>query len=115
MESIEARLDKIEYHNRLLARMYEEEGKYPFYTLVIEHGLTEEEVKGVFSLCEEIQQKMHEQMEEGLLSRTSLLTHFVGMLDMKLKPIPTIKAIQTQEEKYENLMTELLSASPNYQ
>ncbi|WP_377891431.1 DUF1878 family protein [Alkalihalobacillus sp. R86527] len=112
MESIHERLDKIEYHNRLLARMYEENGKYPFYRLVIEQGLTEEEVEGVFHLCDEIQKKMHEQMEEGLLSRTSLLTHFVGMLDMKLKPLPTIKAIQSQEEKYTNLMTELLSASP---
>lgn len=112
MESLHARLDKIEYHNRLLAKMYDSNRSYPFYRMVIEEGLTEEEVESVFLLCDEIQQKMHEQMEEGLLSRTSLLTHFVGMLDIKLKPIPTIKAIKAQEEKYAELTEELLSASP---
>ncbi|WP_347552357.1 DUF1878 family protein [Pseudalkalibacillus hwajinpoensis] len=111
MESIHKRLDKIEFHMRLLAKM-KGEGEYPFYRLAIEQGLTEEEVSAVYQLCIEVNAKMHEQIEEGLLSRSSLLTHFVGMLNMKLEPLSAIKALRAQEEHYHELMETLLRLSP---
>ncbi len=111
MEAIHKRLDKIEFHMRLLAKM-KEEGNYPFYRMAIDRGLTEEELAEVFKLCAEVNQKMYEQIEEGLLSRSSLLTHFVGMLNMKLDPLSTIKALHAQEEHYRELMETLLRVSP---
>ncbi|QHA90491.1 DUF1878 family protein [Bacillus sp. N1-1] len=111
MEAIHKRLDRIEFHMRLLAKM-EEEGECPFYRLVIDRGLTEAEVSEVFQLCVEVNQKMHEQIEEGLLNRSTLLTHFVGMLNIKLDPLITIKALLAQEETYRELMETLLKVSP---
>ncbi len=111
MEAIHKRLDKIEFHMRLLAKM-KEEGEYPFYRIAIDRGLIEEELAEVYNLCAEVNQKMHEQIEEGLLSRSSLLIHFVGMLNMKLDPLATIKALHAQEEQYRELMETLLKISP---
>jgi len=111
MEAIHNRLDRIEFHMRLLAKM-EEEGEHPFYRLVIDRGLTEAEVAEVFQLCVEVNKKMHEQIEEGLLNRSTLLTHFVGMLNIKLDPLMTIKALLAQEETYRELMETLLKVSP---
>lgn len=111
MEAIHKRLDKIEFHMRLLAKM-KEEGEYPFYRMIIEQGLTEEELIEVYKLCAEVNKKMHEQVEEGLLNRSSLLTHFVGMLNIKLDPLSTIRALQAQEKIYQELMETLLKVSP---
>ncbi|TLS38054.1 DUF1878 family protein [Pseudalkalibacillus caeni] len=95
MDSITKRLERIEFHQRLLAKMHTME-KVPFYRLVIEKGLTEDEMNEVLDLCEEVNQRFKKQLEEGLVSHTTLLIHFVGMLNVKLAPKETVESLYEQ-------------------
>lgn len=95
MASIEERLKKIEYHQRLLLRMMQGHA-FPFFQLVIENGLSEEDVQDLINLCEELTRLMEEQKQAGYVSFTPLLTHFAGMLNPKLHPTKVIVALDEQ-------------------
>lgn len=95
MEDIEKRLKKVEYHQRLLLEMMQTK-KFPVYELIIKKGLTEEEVKELFNLCEELTLQYEQQKEEGFVYFIPLLTQFVRSINEKLDPEETIHALLGQ-------------------
>ncbi|RBW69334.1 hypothetical protein DS031_11895 [Bacillus taeanensis] len=112
MEFINERFKQVQFQQELLLKMVDRR-KYPFYSLVIERGLVEEEMKEVLSLCEEVNKGYEEMKEEGFVSYLPLLIHFVGMLNIKLEPKETIEALYYQGY-YRTLMVELKKLVPNY-
>lgn len=90
------RIATIKFHQRLLAKVISEE-KTAFYQLVIEKDLTEEEMLEVIQLVKQLQEQLEEQKEMGYVHFSSLLIHFAGMLNPKLKPYETLKALEGQE------------------
>lgn len=111
MNSFEDRLKKIEYHQKLLLRMIKNQ-KYPAYELIVQNDLSEEEVNALFKLCEELTDMYEQQKEEGFVYFTPLLTHFVGLLDHKLRPEETVNAFLKQD-LYRPLMEELKRSLEN--
>ncbi|MBU8905454.1 DUF1878 family protein [Desertibacillus haloalkaliphilus] len=107
METIEERVGRLEYYKRIFVEMVDKE-RFPFYYLMVENDLTEEEVEEVYALCEHLNQQLEEQRDSGLLNYTSLLIHFVGMLNVKLNPEVTIQALYKQGY-YQPLMLRLRS------
>lgn len=105
MESMEKRLERIEFYQQLIFEMIELE-KYPFYKLIIEKKLTRGEVDGIYELCEELLCKYKEQKEAGFVNFQSLLVQFVGMLNPKLQPEIVIGALYEQGF-YQDLMHQL--------
>lgn len=113
METVEERLERLEFYNQLTIESVDLTA-YPFFRLVMEKKLTEQEVNKVFLLCDELQRKYEMQSEEGFVHYTPLLLHFVGMLTPKLSPRETITAL-LQQEKYISLMEKLYELSVRYE
>ncbi|WP_164988907.1 DUF1878 family protein [Fictibacillus sp. S7] len=95
METIEERVERLEYYNRLTVQSINLR-TYPFYTLVMEKHLTEAEVEDVLSLCNELHRRFTAQTENGYVQYLPLLLHFAGMLNSKLKPGETIEVLRLQ-------------------
>ncbi|MFC0523495.1 DUF1878 family protein [Pontibacillus salicampi] len=96
---------KCDFQIRLLSYMVDGE-QYPFSKMLIEKEFTESEYIALVDLLETLEVKYKEQKEEGLLDFTSLLLHFAGMLNIKLNPDETIRALW-QEGFHRELMEEL--------
>ena len=77
---------------------------YPFTKLVIEKNLTQKEYNELFDLLTNLNKTYQSQKEQGLLNFSSLLVHFAGMLNEKLSPTETMKAL-----KEEGLFVELIN------
>jgi hypothetical protein len=95
MESAEEKIKRLEFQQSLLLNMIDHT-KFPFYRLVLNAGLLEEEMKEVIELCEELDNKYKKLKEEGFVHFTFLLTHFVGMLNPKLHPLEVAEAMYKQ-------------------
>ncbi len=111
MESLEERMRKLEYHQRLLLNMVQA-NRYPFYQLVVEKDLTEGEVEEILSLCGMLNEEYERQAEEGYVSFVMLLTQFVGMLHPRLEPKETIESLYAQGI-YKELMRRLKEEAAN--
>ncbi|GEN30727.1 hypothetical protein HNQ35_001602 [Cerasibacillus quisquiliarum] len=98
--------DKTAFHLQLIMDLIDMK-KYPFKKLLIEKDLSEQEYKDLLQLLDHLNFEYKEQKEQGLLDYTSLLIHFVGMLNEKLSPNETILALQ-QEGYYKELMDEFI-------
>lgn len=96
MESAEEKIKRLEFQQSLLLNMIDHT-KFPFYRLVLKSSLSEEEMKEVIDLCEELDNKYKKLKEEGFIHFTFLLTHFVGMLNAKLNPLEVAEAMYNQE------------------
>ncbi|MBM7702685.1 DUF1878 family protein [Metabacillus iocasae] len=107
MESLESRVNRLEYYIELLSESAVLQGR-PFVELVIKRELTKEEASEIYRLCEELNKVYDEQKAEGFVDFTPLLTQFVGMLNHKLTPNETIQAIM-KEGMYLPLMNEFVS------
>lgn len=105
-EDVQEKIAKLEFHQALLLEMIGETN-YPFYKLVIEAGLSKEEMEDVFQLCETLTKIFEEQKEYGFVYFSSLLTDFAGMLNPKLDVKKTINALYNQK-LYVPLMERLL-------
>ncbi len=86
---------------------------YPFTKLVIENQLTKQEYNEVLQLLEQLDHMYRQQAEEGLLDFQSLLIHFVGMLNEKLHPLETMRALK-KEGYYPSLLKKLVSIHNKY-
>ena len=95
MEDMEKRLKKVEYHQRLLLEMMQTQ-KFPAYELIIKKDLTEDEVRELVDLCEELTLQYEQQKEEGFVYFLPLLTQFVSSINKKLDPEETIHAFLRQ-------------------
>jgi hypothetical protein len=104
MSTLEERIAKLEYYHSLLLQMIDREKK-PFYYLIMQAGLTKEEVDETLKLCETLSEEYEKQKAEGLIVFTPLLTHFAGMLHPKLPLEQTIDALLKQQ-MFVPLMTE---------
>jgi Protein of unknown function (DUF1878) len=106
MNSFEKRLETLEYYQTLLLQMIDS-NRFPFYRLVMEKGLSKEEIEDIYRLCNELSFLHEEQKAQGLVIFTDLLTQFVGQLNAKLDIVETVQALLKQG-LYSSLMKELL-------
>jgi Protein of unknown function (DUF1878) len=113
METVEERLERLEFYNLLTIESVDLTS-YPFFRLVMEKKLTEQEVNDIIQLCDELEKLFFMQVEAGFVHYTPLLIHFTGMLTPKLKPKETILALLHQE-KYISLMKKLYELSCRYE
>lgn len=104
MKHLHRRLERIAYHQRLLAEFIDE--KYAFTKLIIKQDLAPEEVAEFLRLCDDLNKKMEEQRAEGFVYFHPLLEEWLEKLNRKLDPKITIRACLKQGI-YPELMTEL--------
>jgi hypothetical protein len=96
MSTLEQRIAKLEYYHSLLLQMVDIEKK-PFYYLIMQAGLTKEEVDETLKLCETLSEEYAKQKAEGFVVFTPLLTQFAGMLHPNLPLEQTIEALLKQQ------------------
>lgn len=106
MNSLEKRLETLEYYQTLLLKMIEP-NHFPFYRLVMEKRLTREEIEELYSLCNDLSLLHEEQKAQGLVIFTNLLTQFAGQLNAKLEIDETVHAMANQG-LYSSLMKDFL-------
>jgi hypothetical protein len=108
MESIEQRLERLEYYHKLMIELVESE-KWPFHHLVMKRHLTEGEVVELFRVCEVLTEEYKTQKAEGFVGFSPLLHTFKQLLNPKLTLIEVIEALH-QERLFFPLMTVLRQA-----
>ncbi|MBY6037977.1 YhaI family protein [Fictibacillus nanhaiensis] len=113
METVEERLERLEFYNQLTIESVDLTS-YPFFRLVMEKKLTEKEVNDILLLCDELEKTYLMQAEEGFVHYTPLLIHFAGMLTPKLNPRETIQAL-IHQGKHISLMEKLYELSIRYE
>ncbi|KPL61528.1 DUF1878 family protein [Rossellomorea vietnamensis] len=84
MHELMKRIEKLEYHHRLMVEMCPENG-FPFNRLIIRNGLSEKEVKEFFQTCDRLSMKLEKQKAEGFVYNTPLFKEFEDELHAKLK------------------------------
>ena len=104
MESIEDRLERLEYYQSLILPLLGDK-LTPFYKLIMDAKLSKKDVEDLLNLCEELSIEYKKQKAEGFISFTPLLTQFVGMLHPRLDLKATIDVL-AKERKYTPLMNE---------
>lgn len=107
MDSLEKRLETLEYYQTLLLQMIEP-NRFPFYRLVMERGLTRVEIEEIYMLCHELSILHEEQKAQGLVIFTDILTQFAGQLNEKLEIVETVQAMSNQG-LYNSLMKDFLA------
>jgi hypothetical protein len=107
MNSLENRLETLEYYQTLLLQMIEP-NHFPFYRLVMEKGLNRQEIEEIFTLCRGLSILHEDQKAQGLVIFTDLLTQFAGQLNSKLDISETVQAMLNQG-LYNSLMTDFLA------
>ncbi|OIK12370.1 hypothetical protein BIV60_16365 [Bacillus sp. MUM 116] len=95
----------LEYHQKLLLTMINNP-KQEFYRMIIEIGLSEQEVREFMQICDELSIKMEEQKAEGFINFQPLFTEFLYLLPEKLDYKEVILACSSQG-LYLPLMSEL--------
>ena len=82
--------------------------KSDFYKLVVENGISENEVKHFFKLCDELSIKLEEQKAEGFVYFHPLFHQLTAALPPTLEMKECLKACENQG-LYVPLMQEFLS------
>ncbi len=77
-----ARIELLEYHQGLLVKLLNNP-KLEFYKLIVEKGLSEQEIQEFFSLCDELNIKMEEQKAEGFMYFHPLFNQFSAFMPAK--------------------------------
>lgn len=106
MNTIEERVQRLEYYQSLLVEMIDST-QHSFTLLVIKNQLSKGEVEEIHQLCRTLSEQHEEQKAEGLVIFTDLLTLFAGQLNSKLNLSQTIRALHNQY-LYKPLMTDFL-------
>lgn len=102
---LQSRVTLLEYHQRLLLKLLAAPN-LEFYRLVIENGLSEQEVQAFYQLCENLNIKMEEQKAEGFIHFHPLFNEFLNLLPKKLDVKKVIQSCLNQH-LYEPLFKEL--------
>lgn len=95
----------LEYHQKLLLKMIGE-AKQPFYTMVIEKSLREEDVVAFFNHCDQLSIDLEEQKAEGFVHFHPLFDKFKEGLHPNLRAEEVIKSCLAQQ-LFTPLMAEL--------
>lgn len=94
MESLHKRLERIEYHQRLLAKCLTDE--FSFTKLIVLKDLSAEEVEEFLKICENLNNELEEQRAEGFVCFHPLLKEFQENLNEKLNLVETVDACLKQ-------------------
>ncbi|WP_456276028.1 DUF1878 family protein [Bacillus sp. AK128] len=105
METIEKRLERLEYYQKIMLELIDLE-KRPFHHLLMKQKLAEDEVAELYRLCEELTMEYKKQKAEGFVGFSPLLKIFSERLNPKLSLLETIEALH-KERIYMPLMTVL--------
>jgi len=97
-------IDTQAFHIQLLSRIIDM-NQYPLTKLMIEKNISRNEYRELLDMLHKLNKNYERQKEEGFLDFTSLLVHFAGMLNEKLQPGETIKALK-KEGYFPSLMDE---------
>jgi hypothetical protein len=95
LESLESRVERLEYYQKILFELIDNE-KVHLYKLIVEANLTKADVEDLFTLCEAMNSEYETQKAEGLVVFTPLLTQFVGSLHPNLDVEKTIEVFLKQ-------------------
>jgi hypothetical protein len=98
------RIQLLEYHQKLLLTLVNNP-KLEFNKLIIEKGISEQEVQNLFKLCEEMCIKMDEQKAEGFVYFSPLFEEFSTSLPLTLRTEEVVQACLRQN-LFESLMIE---------
>ncbi len=105
MHDLLERIKLLEFHQTLLLKITADP-TLGFYRLIIENGISEQEVQRFFNLCQELSIKMEEQKAEGFVHFYPLFDQFSASLPQALCSKDVIKAC-LQQKLYEPIMNEL--------
>ncbi|MCR2821076.1 YhaI family protein [Lederbergia panacisoli] len=103
MDNLLAKIERLEYHQKLLLGMIRSEG-HEFDRLIIKKNLDENEVKEFRSLCEYVSKEMEVQKAEKFVFYAPLFNEFVKKLNPKLNPDEVVNACLKQ-----NIYTDLMN------
>jgi hypothetical protein len=101
---LQSRVQLLEYHQSLFLKMLSAPN-LEFYRLVIENGISEQEVHAFNKLCEEMNKKMEEQKAEGFINFHPLFDEFLYSLPAKFNVKEVIHTCLNQK-LYEPLFRE---------
>ncbi|MFP7295711.1 DUF1878 family protein [Neobacillus niacini] len=101
---LQSRVNLLEYHQRLLLKMISDPN-LELFRLVIENGISEQEVQTFQKLCEDMNKKMEEQKAEGFINFHPLFNEFLYSLPAKFDAKDVIEACLHQR-LYEPLFKE---------
>lgn len=99
------RIKLLEYHQKLLLQLLTNP-QLEFYKLIIEKGISEQEVHVFFQLCDEMSIKLEEQKAEGYVYFHPLFNEFAASIPANLSVKEVIKACLVQN-LFEVLFQEL--------
>lgn len=103
MEDLQARISRLEYHQKLLLGMANSKGK-GFDVLIIKEGLSEEEVRSFFRMCDLLEEELRYEKSKDFVFCTPLMKEFKKKLNPKLDPAETILACLEQNVRPELMM-----------
>lgn len=89
------RINTLEYHQKLLLKLLNNP-KLELYNLIIENGITVQEIEMFYSLCDKMSIKLEEQKAEGYVYFHPLFHELSKSLPSKLNMRKVTKACLTQ-------------------
>ncbi|WP_040204453.1 DUF1878 family protein [Neobacillus jeddahensis] len=98
------RINLLEYHQKLLVTLLGNP-KLEFYKLIIENGVSKQEIDNFYCLCDQLSVKLAEQKAEGYVYFHPLFDELLASLPVNLKMEAVIKACLKQK-LYEPLFQE---------
>jgi len=90
------RINLLEYHQKLLVKLINNPN-LEFYKLIIEYGLTEQEIDKFYYLCNELSIKLDKQKAEGYVYFHPLFVELSASLPAKMKIEEVIMACLLQK------------------
>jgi hypothetical protein len=100
------RMNLLEYHQKLLLKLLSNP-KLDLYKLVIDKGITEQQVKNFLTNCDELSNRMLKQKAEGFVYFYPLFNEFSSSLPGNLQPEDVVPACISQHI-FEPLMMEFV-------
>ncbi len=98
------KIQLLEFHQRLLLELIQHPNM-DFYRLIVENGISKQEMEKFLSRCNEFNQKLAEQKAEGFVYFHPLFVEFVQALPLGLDINDVVKACLAQK-LYEPLFQE---------
>ncbi|MEH7417762.1 DUF1878 family protein [Neobacillus drentensis] len=86
----------LEFHQRLIIKLLNHP-HYDFYRLIIENGISEQEVNDFYYLCDKLSMKLAKQKAEGFVHFHPLLNQLSTALPANLKIEEVVKACLRQQ------------------
>ena len=95
-EMLIQKVNQLEYHQKLLLALLTNP-KLEFYKLIIEHGISQQEITKFFNLCDKLSIQLEEQKAEGYVYFHPLFDELSASLPGSLDIKEVLKACLKQE------------------